>query len=63
MTQERQEALANEAAFTRVARESSQQLQLKLADAESKIEFLAAFISTQVSQFNATMQKCIRQIS
>jgi DnaJ-domain-containing protein 1 len=48
MTQERQEALANEAAFTRMARDSSQQLQLKLADAESKIEFLAAFVSTQV---------------
>ncbi len=53
MTQERQEALANEAAFTRMARDSSQQLQLKLADAESKIEFLVAFISSQVLQFSA----------
>ena len=50
MTQERQEALANEAAFTRMARDSAQQLQLKLSDAESKIEFLAAFVTSQVRQ-------------
>ncbi len=48
MTQERQEALANEAAFTRIARDSAKQLQLDLADAESKIEFLAAFVTSQV---------------
>jgi hypothetical protein len=52
LTQERQEALANEAAFTRMARDSAQQLQLKLSDAESKIEFLAAFVSSQVIRFN-----------
>lgn len=50
MTQERQEALANEAAFTRMARDSAQQLQLKLSDAESKIEFLTAFVTSQVCQ-------------
>ena len=48
MTQERQEALQNEAAFTRISRDAAQQLQVKLADAESKIEFLAAFVASQV---------------
>jgi len=48
MTQERQEALANEAAFTRIARDTAQQLQLQLNEAESKIEFLVAFVASQV---------------
>jgi hypothetical protein len=59
LTQERQEALANEAAFTRMARDSAQQLQLKLSDAESKIEFLAAFVTSQVLLFNLI---CLRRV-
>jgi hypothetical protein len=48
MTEERQEALANEASFTRIARDAAHQLQMKLTDALSKIDFLAAFLATQV---------------
>jgi hypothetical protein len=48
MTQELQEALANEAAFTRMARDAAQQLQVKLADADSKVDFFTMFLTTQV---------------
>lgn len=52
MTQELQEALANEAAFTRVARDTAQQLQVKLADAESRVDFFTMFLTTQVRRWS-----------
>ena len=52
MTQELQEALANEAAFTRVARDTAQQLQVKLADAESRVDFFTMFLTTQVLRWS-----------